>query len=770
MLRLRSPSALRSGALLACLALALSAQGSGATGRAPGDEFELAVVPVLAQHCCTCHEPEDPAGELDLERFTSAWGARAEPEVWRLVREALREDEMPPASADSRPSEAQRAALLGWIEGALPELALPLAPEPGRTTLRRLNRLEYRMAVLDLVGVDYPVEQHLPADGVSQGFDVIGETLSMPPILFEKYVDAAEDIAREALPTSPAEEVPAQRFSLRDLHPAENHEYAESSGRFAMYSNGKSTVAATANSSGEYLVRVEASARQAGPRPAGLVLSANERRLERFEVEAAYAEPAVYEARAQLEAGELELGLAFVNDFYDPDESDPERRDLNLYLSSLELIGPIDRRQATPFQLRYGSPGDGRGARRILARLAPLFWRGPVTERELDDLLSLAEPGADERARLRQALVTLLVSPRFLFRVEPEPEGAARALDGHELATRLAAFLWSSVPDEELLALARAGALSDGEELHAQLERMLRDARASRLARGFAAGWLQLERLQLATPDPDRFPDFEPELRDSMRRESELFFEAMLREGRPVSEFLEADFTFVDERLADHYGLAGVQGSSMRRVPIPEHLRGRRGGLLGQAALLTATSHAARTSPVLRGKWVLEALLATPPSPPPANAGALDESRAATAGASIRERLERHRRDPACAACHAPMDGLGFALEHYDATGAWRERDGDFEIDARGDFPGEASIHGAAGLRERLLAGGAFRRGLARHLYTYALGRALAPADEAQLDELLQGLPPDPTLNELLHALCDTPAFRTRQAEAGPTR
>jgi mono/diheme cytochrome c family protein len=743
--------------------------GGGLPDAPANDAFAPRVAPVLARHCVECHGTEDPAGDLDLERFENAWQARAEPELWSRVREVLREGEMPPKSAASRPDAAEIHSVLEWIAGELGPASPEPARRPGRTTLRRLNRFEYRMAVLDLCGVDYPTRERFPADGVSHGFDVIGETLSLPPLLFERLLEAAEEIAREALPEPGSVEFASQRFSARELVPGEHNEYVPGPDRLGMYSNGQASAVARVSRSGEYALRVWASAQQAGPEPARLWVSIDGARLERFDVTAPLERPAAYEARTLLVPGEHQIALAFVNDFYDPQASDPEQRDRNLYLSSLELVGPLDDLPLTPFQARFLHPDEESegGARRALTRLARLAWRAPIQDGELDELLALAPPDAGERARLREALMALLVSPRFLFRVEPEPDAPVRDLDGYELATRLAAFLWSSLPDEELLEQAEGGGLARDGLYHGQILRMLRDARSSRLAEGFAAGWLQLERLELAVRDPARFPAFDEELRDAMRRECELFFETLLREDRPVSELLEADFTYANERLARHYGLVGVKGPALRRVPIPEHLRGRRGGLLGQAALLTATSHAARTSPVLRGKWVLEALLAAPPPPPPPGVGALEDGQAAASAAPIRERLERHRSDPSCAACHAPMDGLGFALENYDATGAWREMDGDFAIDATGRLPGEAPILGPEGLRRRLQEDGAFLRGFVRQLATFALGRALAPGDRDQVEALLQGLPSEPTLGAVLHAVCDLPAFRSRHREEG---
>lgn len=737
--------------------------GLGPAALAGDEAFLEEVLPVLEEHCIHCHADEEPAGELDLERLTDPATAQGESRTWALVRQAITDGAMPPESVRSRPAPEELTAVLHWIEASFPDLTAPQAAPPGRTTLRRLNRSEYRWAVLDLFGVDYPTDEHFPADGVSLGFDVIGETLSLAPVQLERLLAAAEHVADRALPASTTEQVPVQRFGPGDFEAADHHKVLSARPLFAMYANGKSTIPCTVERGGEYLLRATATAKQAGRHPARLVLSVDRKRLGRLDVEAVFPEPADYEVRLELDPGEHELGLAFINDYKE------EERDRNLFVARVELVGPLDALEATPFQRRFfptdleEEPG---GARRALERLAPLVWRRPVDAQELHELTGIAPEVAPERERLRTALVALLVSPHFLFRVEPEPEAGERPLDGHELATRLAAFLWSSVPDEELLARAAEGGLRDPEALRTEVRRMLRDARASRLAQGFASGWLQLERQEASRPDPARFPRFDPGLWRAMRQETELFFEALLREGRPVSELLGSDFTFANERLAEHYGLDGVRGTHMRRVGVPADLRARRGGLLGQAAVLTATSHATRTSPVLRGKWVLEVLLATPPPAPPPGVDALEDDGDATPRTSLRERLLRHREDPACAVCHAPMDGLGFALENYDATGAWRESDGEFPVDARAELPGEEPFEGPGGLRALLLRDGAFLGGLARHLATYALGRALATGDREQLTRRLRELPPDPTLEELVAAVCELSAFRTRRAEA----
>jgi len=727
------------------------------------DVFQEQVRPVLVERCTTCHETEDPAGELNLERFQTLEQALAEPGVWKAVARQLAAGDMPPALVRERPTETELSAVTAWIEAHFgPQVPSDASPMAGRTTLRRLNRFELRHALQDLFGLDAPTESVLPADGVSHGFDVIGDSLSISPILLEKCFDLAESIADEALPRAAAATGEARRVEAANLLLGENNAFAEWAQSVSLYSNGEVSANFDVPRAGEYTVRVGAWAQQAGPDPARLVVAVDRERLERFDVLAPREAPVPYESRVRLRAGERVLSAAFVNDYYDEDHPDRDQRDRNLYVTWIELVGPLGVDPRTPFETRWLPDGEDWTARDVLETLAPVIWRGPVDRRRVDELAKLAPKGSSERDRLRAALIGLLVSPRFLFRVEPEPEGGARPLAAHELTTRLAAFLWASVPDERALEAARSGALDTADGLRHEVERLLEDPRASRLAHGFARSWLQLGRLEASQPDPQRYPDFDEELREAMLAESELFFEAVLREDRPLSTLLGADFTFANARLAEHYGLVGVEGTALRRVPIPAHLRGRRGGLLGQAGVLTASSFPTRSSPVLRGKWVLESLLATPPPPPPPGVGTLAEAGEAITAATVRERLEQHRRDPACAACHAPMDGLGFALENFDATGAWRDRDGGAPIDTRAELPGSEPFQGVAGLRQELLGDARVRDGLARHLMVYALGRGLAPADVAQLEALLFEMPADPTLRQLILGITSLEAFRTR--------
>jgi len=727
-------------------------------GQGPDDDFAAHVRPVLERHCLECHAGEDPSGDLDLACFRTAEDALASGD-WRRVRRMLAEGRMPPAIVAERPTDVEVAQVLAWIErnGA----AGPALDSGGDVTLRRLNRFEFQNAVLDLFGIAYPAAELLPADGVGHGFDVVGETLSMPPVLFEQLFEAAEAIAHAALPPAGAAEHPAHRIGASRLDTSEGNRFVERADRVVLSSNSRTTAYLPIELGGEYLVRVQACEQHAGPEPARMDVLVDRDPIRRFDVTAAPDEPATHEVRVRLAPGEHAFAAAFVNDYYRPEAEDPADRDRNLHVSWIEVVGPVDVPRVTPFELLF-RPRE-RPVEEVVAEVARLAWRGRADDADVEALLGLTGADEPDDERLRAALTAILASPRFLFRPEPPPAaGTSRALTPEELATRLAAFLWSSVPDRRLLDAGEA--LLDPRGLRAEVERMLRDARASRLATAFAAQWLQLSRLEQSSPDPSLFPSFDEDLRTAMRLETELFFEAILREGRRVSELVAADFTFVNERLARHYGFPGVTGSEMRRVPVPSHERDERGGLLGHAGLLTATSNPTRTSPVLRGKWVLEALLATPPLPPPPGVGVLDESAAARA-APLRERLELHRADPGCAACHAPMDGLGFALENYDAVGAWRARDGELPIDAAGTLADGRTVDGPGGLARHLLRDDALLRGLLTHLATFALGRGLVARDRAALDALVLELGPDPVLADVLAGIVALDAFRRRYGE-----
>ncbi|MCA8948981.1 MAG: DUF1592 domain-containing protein, partial [Planctomycetes bacterium] len=478
-------------------------------------------------------------------------------------------------------------------------------------------------------------------------------------------------------------------------------------------------------------------------------------------------ELAEFELERTLTRGVHRLGVAFVNDYYDPKFPDPKRRDRNLYVDAVAVIGPLDVRPV-PVAQRWvhdavpSRGSDGSRLRAFAGALLPTLWRRPVAVSEARRHAAVGEAmlaaGEDFTAALRAVLQAALTSPNFLFRCENSTPGLA-------LASRLSFFLWASAPDARLLRLAKAGKLGDRERLRAETRRLLADPRADSLATEFAAQWLELRNLAEFTPDPERFPEFDEALRRSLRSETELLFRAVQREDRDVRELLDCDFTFVDARLAGFYGLPrpddAADDAAFERVELPAELRFR-GGALGHGSILALTSNPTRTSPVKRGKWILENLLGAPPPPPPPGAGALANEQAVDSSKSFREQLAMHREDSKCAVCHVRMDALGLALERFDAIGHFRERDKDGVIDCSGELPGGAVVDGLVGLKHVLAADPAFVRTLALKLFVYGVGRAPRPIDRLVLDHEVDALlaTGKVTIADLVLTIVDSAAFR----------
>jgi mono/diheme cytochrome c family protein len=567
--------------------------------------FANQVQPFLAKYCLSCHAGARPRSGLALDGFKDEASAQKDRLLWQKIAQLIRSREMP-RGFGPKPAPADVELVATWIESELTKVDCTGTKDPGRVTIRRLNRAEYNNTIRDLVGVQFQPAEDFPSDDVGYGFDNIGDVLSMPPILMEKYLAAAEKV----------------------------------------------------------------------------------------------------------------VDLAF---------QDP---DIRKRILTCEPKGQ----------------GSAESARQVLEPLASRAFRRPVSEEEVNRLarlVAMAEKHGDSfEEGIRLALQAVLVSPHFLFRVESTRRGTNREsvlpLSDFELATRLSYFLWSSMPDEELFSLAKQESLRKDGNLEAQVGRMLKDPKARALVDNFGGQWLQTRNLGAATPDPALFPTFDEYLRTAMLKETELFFEAVLQEDRSVLAFLDADFTFMNERLARHYGIPGVEGDQFRRVTLTGD---QRGGILTHASVLTVTSNPTRTSPVKRGKWILENLLGTPPPPPPPDAGELPETKEAVLSGSLRKRMETHRTNPNCATCHQRMDPLGFGLENFDAIGAWRTRDGEFAIDASGTLPDGQLFQGPAGLRA-LLKGKAeaFRRCLTEKLLTYALGRGLEYFDKCAVDDIVAAL------------------------------
>ena len=734
---------------------------------APAGDYADVARPFVANHCLQCHRGPKAKGKFRLDLLAPADAPSRDLAGWATVRRMLANREMPPKQV-TPPSADEYGAVLAWIDRQLAAWRAAIPVDPGRVTIRRLNRAEYANTVRDLLGVTFHADETFPADDVGYGFDNIGDVLSLPPILLEKYLAAAERIAAAAIVERDPAEPARHRLAASDL--TLTGKGNERGGVSVLYTEGEWHGTFEFRRDGLYLAQARAFGQQAGPDVCRAEFRLDGRAVGAVEVPATADAPAIYEARFRVTAGTRRLGVAFVNDFYEPSHPDPRQRDRNLGLYHLELIGPIDPQELPATQTRW-LPNPGATLVDAVRALALSAFRRPPSAEELTGLVAVAERGAGPDAsverRFRTAVTAVLVSPHFLYRAElhsaPDDQRTVRPLPPHALASRLSYFLWSSMPDERLFELAASGALTEPATLAAEAERMLRDPRAGALAEHFAPQWLQVRALAEATPDPGTFPEFDDALREAMRLETQMFFDAVLREDRPVGELLASDFTFVNERLARHYGIPGVRGPHMRRVALGGL---RQGGVLAHGSVLTVTSNPTRTSPVRRGKWGLSALLDQPPPAPPPGFDSFDERPAMVAGSTLRERLERHRADPKCSVCHLRMDAMGFALEPYDPIGRPRARDGQFLIDAKGTLPDGRVVDGPAGLATLLRDDPAFLRSLSRHLLTYALGRGLAPTDEPALDACVAALREEPTLRRLVRTIVQLEAFRLHRGEA----
>lgn len=736
------------------VAIGVAISGSSAfAARAPSDSHEA----LLKQYCITCHnERLSSRGTVPLELETaSLTDVSARAELWEKVIRKLRTGSMPPMGRP-RPDVAATDAFASWLEKEIDQVAVA-RPNPGRTVpLHRLNRTEFQNAVRDLLALEIDAATLVPADDQSYGFDNIAGVLKVSPTLLERYMSAARQISRLAVGASmmtPAGETFRVVSDLSQYQHRDGLPFGTRGGLSVSYNFPRD---------GEYDIKLELLDLFAGApirEPHQLEVSVDGERVTVFHLAprdavndqgAAYnTGPDELQVRVPLSAGPRVVTATFVKKTDALAESirQPFARphgegDYLLYqphLGTITITGPFNPTGVddTParrriFSCRPTTPEEETPcARQILSTLARRAYRRPVTPTDVAPLVSFYDEGrrgGGFEAGIERALRALLVSPDFLFRVVADPPGVEQGtpyrLSDLELASRISFFLWSSIPDDELLALASDGRLKNPAEVERQVRRMLADPRSEALAKNFAGQWLRLRNISGALPSDVLFPDFGESLREDFVRETELFFNSVIREDRPITDLLTADYTFLNERLAKHYDIAGVYGSDFRRVELGD---GNRRGLLGQGSILTVTSYPDRTSPVGRGKWVLENVLGTPPPPPPPNVPELEPSAGSDKVLAMRERMEQHRANPVCASCHRVMDPLGLALENFDAVGRWRGyMPGGTAIDASGAMPDGTAFDGPADLRELLVQKPAqFATVVTEKLMTYALGRGV---------------------------------------------
>ena len=744
-------------------------QSPGAAGlsqaAAPGPSAaatEQASRLLLDQYCVSCHNDRARTGGLSLEKIDLT-GLPAHGDVWEKVIKKLDAGMMPPQGA-RKPDQPAVSAFTTWLKGSL-DRAANARPDPGRAPLRRLNRAEYANAVRDLLALDVDVAALLPPDDSSYGFDNIADVLGSSPALLERYLNAAGEISSVAIGSRDATVATSRTY----VAPSDTTQVEHVEG-LPLGTRGGLLIRHTFPLDGEYLFKVKlwrnnSSSIRGLSQPHDVEISIDGERvfLNTVGTEEDYkallttpgdAEQLIdprLQVRVPVKAGPHTVGVAFVFKSDAPNVTllrpllashDPisvdgvPRVDWVLIGGPFNPTGPGD----TPSRRRIftcrpaGAADETPCARRILTTLARRAYRRPVTQEDLQPLLDFYRRGREGRTfdeGVAMALQRLLTDPSFLFRFEKDPAAAAPGsvakVSDIELASRLSFFLWSSIPDDQLLSVASSGQLSNDATLEREVRRMLADPKSKALVNNFAGQWLYLRNLQQSRPDTQEFPDFDDSLRQAFREETELLFTSIMREDRSVLDLLTADYTFVNERLARHYGIPGVYGSHFRRVPVTDEARK---GLLGHGSILTVTSYPNRTSPVRRGKWILENLLGTPPPPPPPNVPPLKDQAGAARPKTMRAQMEEHRANPTCANCHKLMDPLGFAMENFDGVGAWRVKDGGTVIDASSQLADGTSVDGVVALRKAVLRRPEqFVGTMTEKLLTYALGRGLVSND-----------------------------------------
>jgi hypothetical protein len=796
--------------------------------------FDHDVKPFLTKNCNACHNEKVRTADLSIASLKTETSLNNDPETWEKISHRIQDGTMPPKGMPRPPAE-DMAKVVDWIREGLHRMEQAAKPDPGRVTARRLNRAEYNNTVRDLLGVDFRPADDFPQDDSGYGFDNIGDVLSLSPVLMEKYLKAAETVVRTAL-DGPEKMKPVllraqPARSEVELRPTALREY-DATG-LSLPNALHTTMRFPAD--GEYTVRVAIEGRRpAGSEPAQIAVWLDGKQVQILTLNGPtdFGGIDLFGAQSEFKihvpAGEHWLA-ASVYKIYDglpvtyggpnpsskplppppdvkrflkiPPDATPEQiAELTkqaeariaknkapanrVWVHFVEALGPYNQKLGPSPEVdkKLFACGHPRGrhtaacTRTVLRSFATRAFRRPVTATELQPYLALASSSRRNGAKFEEAigvgLQAILVSPDFLFRIDrfdPVSKGEeVRSLDQYSLASRLSYFLWSSMPDEELMHCAQTKTLNRPAALQAQVRRMLKDPKAKSLVQNFAGQWLELRRLESLTPDREKFPQFDDYLRMSIRQETEAFFENLMREDRSILDLIDAKYTFVNEKLADFYGIPGVKGADFRKVDLSGTARG---GVLTQASVLTVSSYATRTSPVLRGKWILENILNAPVPPPPPNVPVLDEAKIGTAG-SLRQQLEEHRKNPACASCHSKMDPLGLAFENFSAIGQFRTHDGKFPIDSAGVLPDGRQFSGPEELRALLRKdSAAFTECVTDKMLTYALGRGLERYDKRTVRQIAANVArQDHRFSALVAEIATSLPFQKGRGEAATTQ
>ncbi len=738
----------------------------------PGATFDTAVRPVLATTCSGCHNASMASGNLNLAPFLSATSlaAPANRDAWETILRKVKTGEMPPKGIP-KPPAATVAAFVAHLEGEFDKADAHSKPNPGRLTAHRLNRAEYTNTVRDLLGVAFRADEEFPPDDSGYGFDNIGDVLTVSPTLMQKYLQAAEQIASRAVGGDPLPK--PGLFNRRD--------------RLRRLDINHIRLVDRLDFDADYIVRANLIGHR-GPKDAPVTVSilvdgkvlktvSVPSQISAVNQQGGSTQRSSQEVKVFLTGGEHIFEMRFDNDegLKDVAKADRFNNNKNIYPDSIEIAGPFPSAEPHPSQKKVlvCDPATGTECvNRILTGLAHRGYRRPATKPEAAALLAVFDKakssGYTPAQSLQFAIAALLVSPNFLFRVEHDPKpGTVGHITDLELATRLSYFLWSSMPDDELLKIAESNRLHLPAVLDAQVKRLIADSKSAAFADNFAGQWLEIRSLDAVKPDAKKFPDWNTELKDAMRTETRMFFEAAIRDDRPVSDFINGQYTFLNEALAKHYGIEGVTGPEFRRVELTGDKAAQRSGVLTQGSVMTVSSYPSRTSVVLRGKYMLENVLGAPPPPPPPDVPKLDEQTVGVA-LSLRQQMEKHRSDAVCASCHSRMDVLGFGLENYDAIGRWRTTDGKFPVDPSGSFPNGKSFSSPAEMKQLLLENlPEFTTCLTEKLLTYAIGRGVETYDRRTVRDLVrQAATNDYKMQGLILGIVHSAPFQQRQGQS----
>jgi mono/diheme cytochrome c family protein len=743
---------------IACLWFALPPANAAAD-----PAFQAAVEPIFHTVCSGCHNQKLASGGLNIEPFLDPKSLTESRDGWDIILRKLRAGEMPPAGI---PKPAKLDALIGYVQGRLDDIDKNAKPDPGRVVAHRLNRYEYSNTVRDLLAVDYQGDKSFPTDDSGYGFDNIGSVLTVSPLLMSRYMNAAQKIASRAMGIDPLPKPIEAEYSGRNKNVTKPE-------------RGALEARVRIDFDGDYTIRFGLPGeRAADAKPVDMALFVDGKVVQTISVETkpsklVYFDPYSEEKMTvHFTEGEHTVRAAFLNDDFAAALSpkDAGDRKKNKFIDSMTFVGPFApaAESASRKKILICDPKTGAACvQKIVANLATHAYRRPAAAQEVAALVHFVDfartQGQSVEQGIQLAIQAILVSPNFLFKIE-NGTTAPHPVSDYELASRLSYFLWSSMPDDQLMALAAQGKLHTPAVLDDQVKRMLADAHASALASNFAGQWLETRNLDVVKPDPQKFPEWNADLREAMKAETRMFFEYVLRENRPITDFLDARYTFLNDKLARFYGIPDVKGPEFRRVDLTTD---QRGGVLGQAAVLTVSSYPTRTSVVLRGKFILDNILGSPVPPPPPDVPALDD---ATVGktASLRQQMEKHRADPACATCHNKMDPLGFGLENYDAIGKWRTKDGNFPVDSTGSLPSGKAFATPSEMRNVLTTGlQEFSHCLTQKMLTYALERGLQPYDrrtEAEINRQLAAA--NYSFQTLIYGIVHSLPFQQSRGEA----